>query len=153
MGASKHRFVYSITAGDFDHGGDSATQLKKELDQLGISREVIRRAVIIAFEGEINIIVHSTNGGEIAVTVSDQSIDLCFQDYGPGIDDIEQAMTAGFSTAPDWAIELGFGAGMGLVNMKDNADLFDIESVVGKGACIRCRIDRDHEADRIVKAG
>ncbi len=152
MVSDRQRFVYSIAAGDFDHGGDATTRLKEELDRLRINRSLIRRAVIIAFEGEINIIVYSTNGGEIAIEVNDDHIDLSFHDTGPGIEDVTQAMTAGFSTAPDWAIELGFGAGMGLGNMKENADLFEIESAPGKGTLIHCRIDRrDHETDRADK--
>ncbi|MEA1871380.1 MAG: anti-sigma regulatory factor [Candidatus Bipolaricaulota bacterium] len=146
MFSGRQRFVYSIAAGDFEHGGDATTQLKGELDRLGVNKSLIRRVVIIAFEGEINIIVYSTSGGEMTVEVSDGYIDLSFQDSGPGIVDVEQAMTAGFSTAPDWAIELGFGAGMGLGNMRENADLFEIESAPDKWTLVHCRIDRrDHD--------
>ena len=95
----------------------------------------------------MNLVVYSTNGGTITVTVDERSVTIDVEDTGPGIEDIDQALTPGFSTAPPWARELGFGAGMGLNNIKANADWFEIHSHIGSGTRIRCRIERrEHDA-------
>jgi anti-sigma regulatory factor (Ser/Thr protein kinase) len=141
--------IHNIRAGDVEHGGLASAQIKRELCELGVSAADARRAGIIAFEAEINLMVYSTNGGTIAVTVSPEFLDLEIEDTGPGIEDIDLALTPGFSTAPPWATDLGFGAGMGLNNMQSNADWFEIHSHVGSGTRIVCRIARrGHDAAR-----
>jgi anti-sigma regulatory factor (Ser/Thr protein kinase) len=136
------RFVYRVDAGDVEHGGTAASQVKAELRRLGVNEGLARRAGIIAFEGEMNLILYADEGGTLMVDVSPEMIEITLEDEGPGIEDIDLAMTPGFSTAPDWAIDLGFGAGMGLVNMQKNSDWFEIHSHRGKGTLVRCRLDR-----------
>lgn len=136
------RFVYRVKAGGIEDGGSAATHVKAELHGLGLDEEWARRAGIIAFEGEINLMLYADDGGTLIVEVTPEAIEIILEDEGPGIDDIDLAMTPGYSTAPDWAIDIGFGAGMGLVNMRKNSDLFEIHSHMGKGTLIRCRIDR-----------
>jgi serine/threonine-protein kinase RsbT len=136
------RLVHRIHAGDIEHGGISAAKLKRELLQLGVDPVDARRAGIIAFEAEINLMIYAIDGGTLTVTVTDRVIDIVVEDSGPGIEDIDLALTPGFSTAPDWATNLGFGAGMGLCNMEANADGFEIRSDVEQGTRILCRIER-----------
>lgn len=134
--------VHYIKPGDIEHGGSASAQIKAELSRLGVSPADARRAGIIAFEGEINLIVYSDGGGTITVCVSEACIEILFKDDGPGIEDIDLALTPGFSTAPLWATDLGFGAGMGLINMQMNADRFEIHSHLGEGTSIRCLLER-----------
>ena len=136
------RFVYRVKAGDIEDGGSAAAYVKAELRGLGLDEGRARRAGIIAFEGEINLMLYANDGGTLTVEVAPEAIEITLEDEGPGIDDIDLAMTPGYSTAPDWAIKIGFGAGMGLVNMRKNSDWFEIHSHKGKGTLIRCRIDR-----------
>ncbi len=136
------RFIYQVKAGDIEEAGSAAAHVKTELQGLGLDEEWARRAVIIAFEGEINLMLYTDDGGTLTVEVTPETIEITLEDEGPGIDDIDLAMTPGYSTAPDWAIDIGFGAGMGLVNMRKNSDWFEIHSHIGKGTLIRCRIDR-----------
>jgi len=123
---------YDIAAKDFDRAGQSASELKKTLYRLGISPEVVRRVAIAAFEAEVNIIVFS-DGGKLTVSVCSDRITLAASDRGPGIPDTELAMQPSYSTAPDWIREMGFGAGMGLSNIKNCADEMSLVSQVGKG--------------------
>jgi serine/threonine-protein kinase RsbT len=136
------RLVYRIRGGDIEQGGSASAAVKRELLQLGVDAAVARRAGIIAFEAEINLMIYATHGGTLTVSVGDRVIDVAAEDTGPGIEDIDLALTPGFSTAPDWAANLGFGAGMGLGNMKANADEFEITSRLGQGTRILCRIER-----------
>ena len=138
----KHR----IRAGDVEHGGSASARIKGELTRAGVDEATARRAGIIAFEGEMNLIVYSDDGGTLSVSVGPDAIWVEVSDDGPGIADIELAMTPGYSTAPDWATDLGFGAGMGLINMEENSDRFEISSHIGRGTTIRCRIDRPEPA-------
>lgn len=141
------RIVHTISARDIEHGGAASAEVKAELRALGVSLATARRAGIVAFEGEMNLIVYSIDGGTITVEAAPDAIELTFKDTGPGIEDIDLAMTPGYSTAPEWATSLGFGAGMGLINMQKNSDLFEIHSRLGEGTVVRCRIiRRDHEA-------
>ena len=114
--------------------------VKKNLRQLGISPEIIRRVSIAMYEGEINMVIHA-GGGIAEVKVCEDHIQIVLEDNGPGIKDIEQAMQEGFSTAPDNIRSLGFGAGMGLPNMKRYTDDMKIESEVGKGTDITMRVN------------
>lgn len=133
---------YEVHAGDIEQGGSASAALKSELRKMGICEEQARRVGIIAFEGEMNLLLYATNGGTLNAEVIPEAINITIEDAGPGIDDIDLAMTPGYSTAPDWALNLGFGAGMGLANMHRNSDWFEIHSRTGKGTLIRCRVNR-----------
>ena len=125
-------FGYRVVARDFSRAGEASSGLKKTLTRLGIRPDVIRRVAVATYEAEINIVVYS-EGGEIVAEVQRDRIKIEALDKGPGIPDIEQAMQPGFSTAPDWVREMGFGAGMGLPNIKSCADNMRLESTVGVG--------------------
>ena len=130
---------YNIAGQDFKKAGIGATSLKKALGRLEIHPKIRRRAAIIAYEAEINMVIY-TNGGQLTAKVEPHLITIEAKDDGPGIADIEKALTPGFSTAEDWVRELGFGAGMGLCNIKSCADEIDLDSVVGKGTHLKARI-------------
>jgi len=123
---------YNVVGKEFKKAGEKSSLLKRALLKLGIATEIIRRIVIAAMESEMNIIIF-TNGGEIAVCVEEDKIRVNAVDSGPGIPDIKKAMMPGYSTAPDWIREMGFGAGMGLVNIKNCTDEMSIDSKVGEG--------------------
>ena len=133
-------FRYDVDGGNFTSAGQASGQVKKNLRQLGIDPETIRRVSIAMYEGEINMVIHA-GGGEAEVIVSDSSITIILKDTGPGIANIEQAMQEGFSTAPDNIRSLGFGAGMGLPNMKRYTDRMEIDSAVGVGTTITMAVD------------
>lgn len=133
---------YTIRAGDIEHGGSASAHIKAELTRAGVDATTARRAGIISFEAEMNLIVYSDAGGTLTVTVEPDVVIIEVEDNGPGIEDIDLAMTPGYSTAPDWATDLGFGAGMGLINMQKHADWFEIHSHMGEGTKILCRIER-----------
>jgi anti-sigma regulatory factor (Ser/Thr protein kinase) len=122
-----------VKAKDFKSGGSASSKIKKAMEQLGIPPQLLRRAAICAYEAEMNLIIHTDNGGEITVEIEPESIRMTVIDSGPGIPDIQRALSPGFSTAPNWIQELGFGAGMGLTNIEKCADHFAIESHPGKG--------------------
>jgi anti-sigma regulatory factor (Ser/Thr protein kinase) len=124
---------YRIKERDFKNGGSASSKIKKALDRLGISPEIIRRVAISAYEAEMNLIIHTDAGGELITEIQPEIIRLIFIDQGPGIADVEQALSPGFSTAPPWIRELGFGAGMGLANIKKCVDSLTLESAPGKG--------------------
>ncbi len=125
-------FTYEISDDDFTRAGEASSDVKKKLKKLGVSPDVIRRVSIALYEGEINMVIHA-NGGKITIQISEDSITMILDDKGPGIPDIDKAMQAGFSTAPDNVRNLGFGAGMGLPNMKKNTDSINIETKIGVG--------------------
>lgn len=133
-------FRYDVDGGNFTSAGQASVHVKKNLRQLGIDPETIRRVSIAMYEGEINMVIHA-GGGEAEVIVSDSSITIILKDTGPGIANIEQAMQEGFSTAPDNIRSLGFGAGMGLPNMKRYTDRMEIDSTVGVGTTITMEVD------------
>ena len=133
-------FRFKVEGDDFTSAGQASVQVKKNLRQLGMDVETIRRVSIAMYEGEINMVIHA-GGGNAEVIVSEDCIEIILEDHGPGIEDIEQAMQAGFSTAPDSIRSLGFGAGMGLPNMKKNSDVMTIDSKVGVGTRITMRIN------------
>ena len=126
---------YQVSNEDFTRAGEASSDVKKKLKQLGVSPDVIRRVAIALYEGEINMVIHAY-GGEITVTISEERITMTLADRGPGIPDIDKAMQAGFSTAPDNVRNLGFGAGMGLPNMKKNSDTIDISTKIGVGTTV-----------------
>ena len=122
-------FTYNVDGGDFTSAGQASVMVKKNLNQIGFSPEVIRRVSIAMYEGEINMVIHA-DGGVATVKVDDNCIEIVLADKGPGIADVEKAMQEGFSTAPDEVRGLGFGAGMGLPNMKRYTDEMSIDSTV-----------------------
>jgi len=132
-------FQYNIVSQDFNRAGESASGLRKTLLRLGLHPQITRRAAIVAYEAEMNIVIF-TNGGQISAWVQPEYIKIEASDTGPGIPDIEQAMQPGFSTAPGWVQELGFGAGMGLPNIKKCADKMILTSQVGKGTKLKATI-------------
>ena len=129
------RFHFVVDGEDFTSAGQASVQMKKNLRRLGISPETIRKISIAMYEGEINMVIHA-NGGEAEVLVYEDRIVMILTDRGPGIANIDQAMQEGYSTAPDNVRSLGFGAGMGLPNMKRYTDDMKIDSVVGEGTTI-----------------
>ena len=126
---------YEISPDDFTRAGEASSDVKGKLKQLGVSPEAIRKVAIAMYEGEINMVIHA-NGGEITVEITPVEIKMILADVGPGIPDVEQAMKAGYSTAPDEVRSLGFGAGMGLPNMKKYTDDMAIETKMGAGTTI-----------------
>ena len=126
---------YNVDGENFTSAGEASVAVKKSLRQMGFPPEVIRRVSIAMYEGEINMVIHA-EGGEATVNVYPDKIDIILADKGPGIADISLAMQEGFSTAPDNIRSLGFGAGMGLPNMKRYTDSLDIDTEVGKGTTI-----------------
>ncbi|MDY5940129.1 MAG: ATP-binding protein [Eubacteriales bacterium] len=136
------RLKYVVPGDNFTGAGEASVSMKRELRQLGFDANVIRRAAIAMYEGEINMVIHA-EGGEAEVSVSDDRIDITLRDEGPGIADVEMAMRDGYSTAPDNIRALGFGAGMGLPNMKRYSDEMRIETEIGKGTTVYMTILSD----------
>ena len=139
------RRTYQVRGLDFDKAGETAAEIKKILKELGIDPLLIHRAVIIAFEAEMNVVMYATEG-TITFVFTEEDIQLEVVDKGPGIEDIEMALTEGFSTATNEMREMGFGFGMGLPNIKRNSDGFDIESEVGVGTTVRATVRLDSNA-------
>ena len=133
-------FRFDVEGNDFTSAGQASVQVKKNLRQLGLDAEIIRRVSIAMYEGEIHMVIHA-GGGTADVSVCEKYIEIILDDSGPGIKDIEQAMQAGYSTAPDTIRSLGFGAGMGLPNMKKNTASMEIISEVGKGTRIVMKVN------------
>lgn len=133
-------FHFDVDGGDFTSAGQASVMMKKNLRQIGLTPETIRRVSIAMYEGEINMVIHA-GGGEADVTVAEGYVEIVLEDHGPGIHDVEQAMQEGFSTAPDNIRSLGFGAGMGLPNMKRYTDYMDIQSTPGVGTRIVMRVN------------
>ena len=133
-------FRFTVDGDDFTSAGQASVQVKKDLRRLGVPAEIIRRVSIAMYEGEINMVIHA-GGGEAEVRVTEEAIEIILNDNGPGIADIEKAMQAGYSTAPDTIRSLGFGAGMGLPNMKRYTDYMDIQSTVGMGTTITMKVN------------
>lgn len=129
------RFHFDVDGDNFTSAGQASVQVKKNLRQIGIPTEIIRRVSIAMYEGEINMVIHA-NGGTADVLVYEDRVDIILTDSGPGIPDVDLAMSEGYSTAPDNVRSLGFGAGMGLPNMKRYTDAMTIDTVVGQGTTI-----------------
>lgn len=132
-------FHFDVDGEDFTSAGQASVQVKKNLRRLGIPPEIIRQVSIAMYEGEINMVIHA-GGGKADVIVSENKIEIILEDHGPGIPDVELAMQEGYSTAPDSVRSLGFGAGMGLPNMKRYMDEMTIDSVVGEGTTIKMAV-------------
>lgn len=130
---------YKISGDDFTRAGEASSEVKKKLKAIGVDPTVVRKVAISMYEGEINMVIHA-NGGDIDVYISPSEILMVLADIGPGIHDIEQAMQEGFSTAPDKVRALGFGAGMGLPNMKKYSDEINIKSTLGIGTTVSMKV-------------
>lgn len=128
-------FHFDVDGENFSSAGEASVLVKKKLRQLGFSPEIIRRVSIAMYEGEINMVIHA-NGGAAEVTVTDEDIVIVLADKGPGIPDVSLAMQEGYSTARDNIRALGFGAGMGLPNMKKYTDTMKIDTKLGVGTTI-----------------
>lgn len=132
-------FQYDVIGHDFKQAGECASRLKATLQRLGLHPQATRRVAIATYEAEMNLIIY-TDGGNIRVRVEPNEIFVVVKDSGPGIPDIEKVLQPGYSTAPDWVRELGFGAGMGLVNIKKCATRMDLKSTVGRGTQLNIHI-------------
>ena len=127
--------TYDVPADDFTRAGEASSDVKRKLKQMGVGPDAIRKVAIAMYEGEINMVIHA-NGGIIMVYISPTEVTMILKDSGPGIPDIDKAMQAGYSTAPDNIRSLGFGAGMGLPNMKKYSDDMKIETELGVGTTV-----------------
>lgn len=129
---------YPVRASQFETAGDASAAIKRKLKQLGVDSTILRRIAVASYEAELNLIIHS-QGGTLTMEMTPTELTLISADVGPGIPDIDKALTEGFSTASEQARDLGFGAGMGLPNMRRNADGFAIQSEMGKGTTIQMK--------------
>lgn len=132
-------FKYKVDGEDFTRAGEASSNVKGKLKQMGVNPEVVRKVAIAMYEGEINMVVHA-KGGDITVEVTPTEIIMVLKDVGPGIPDVEKAMQAGFSTATENIRSLGFGAGMGLPNMKKYSDELLIDTELGVGTTVTMKV-------------
>lgn len=130
---------YQVSGEDFTRAGEASGDVKRRLKKMGSSPETVRKVAIAMYEGEINMVIHA-HGGEIDVEITPDEILMVLKDVGPGIPDISKAMQAGYSTAPDNVRALGFGAGMGLPNMRQYSDEMNIETVLGEGTTVTMKV-------------
>ncbi len=133
------QLTFNVESGDFTRAGFASSQVKKTLKQLNVDSTIIKRVVVALYEAEVNIVAHAYRG-DITAAIDPEKIVLKLEDEGPGIPDIAQAMQRGYSTASPEVREMGFGAGMGLPNISENADHFEIHSEVGKGTTLTITI-------------
>ena len=133
------RKSYQINGRDFDKAGETATEIKEVLKEIGIDASLVHRTVVIAFEAEMNVVMYAMEG-TLTLVLTDEDVRLEIADRGPGIEDITLALTEGFSTATDQMREMGFGFGMGLPNIRKPSDDFNIESQVGVGTAVSALI-------------
>ncbi len=131
---------YDVSGDDFTRAGETSSKVKKTLTQLGFKPQVIRKVAIAMYEAEINMVIHA-EGGTIDVNVSPEKIEVIMADKGPGIPDIKKAMQEGYSTASHKVRELGFGAGMGLPNIKKYSDNMEIETRINEGTTLKLSFD------------
>lgn len=134
------KLQYTVKAGEFATAGEASSNVKKTLKKLGIPSDIIRKVAIAMYEAEMNMVLHA-DGGIVDVEILPDKVCLKLEDTGPGISDIDLAMKEGYSTATDEVRDLGFGAGMGIPNMKRNSNFLNIESQVGVGTIVRIEID------------
>ena len=130
--------TYEVRQGDYQTAGEASATIKRKLKQLGVDSGILRRIAVASYEVELNLVIHSL-GGTLTMEMSPHEIRLISKDVGPGIPSIDKALQEGYSTASEEARTLGFGAGMGLPNMRRNADDFHVESELGKGTLIEMR--------------
>jgi len=134
------KLEFEVDGDNFESAGAASEEVKRSLKQLGIEPGTIRRVAIAMYEGEINMVIHA-HGGKAVVDIFNNHIEIKLQDFGPGIEDVDKAMQEGFSTATETIRNLGFGAGMGLPNMKKYSDNMKIETEVGKGTTVHLLIN------------
>ncbi|NMB96925.1 MAG: anti-sigma regulatory factor [Clostridiaceae bacterium] len=139
MDENSIKLRYDIPGNDFAVAGEASSNVKKMLTQLGVNPAIIKKASIAMYEAEINAVIHA-NGGVAEVEIDSSKVKIIINDKGPGIPDIELAMQEGYSTAPEAVREMGFGAGMGLPNIKRYSDNFEIETEVGKGTRLKIEV-------------
>ena len=138
---------FQVKGGDFSHAGEASVEIKNLLKELGLDAQIVRRAAIACYEAEMNVIMYARQA-HLVLSVTPHLIRIVIEDSGPGIKDIKQAMTEGYSTATPEMREMGFGAGMGLSNIKKNTDILRITSKVGRGTRLEMTIrtnGRKHE--------
>jgi anti-sigma regulatory factor (Ser/Thr protein kinase) len=133
---------FTLHGRDFDKAGETSTEIKSMLKELGIDSQVIRRVVVVCFEAEMNVVMYADEG-TLTFVLTDDDVGIEIADRGPGIPDIDDALTEGWSTATDEMREMGFGFGMGLPNIRRHSDDFDIRSDVGVGTTVTSRIKLD----------
>lgn len=131
---------YNVCGDDFTRAGEASGDLKDKLKKMGVSPDIIRKVVIAMYEGEINMVIHA-KGGKITVTITTDQITMVLDDKGPGIENIDLAMQEGYSTAPDNIRSLGFGAGMGLPNMKKYSDEMNVSTQLGVGTTVTMKVN------------
>ena len=124
-----------IRGGDYERGGSASSLLKERLKRIGADPAAIRKAMIAAYEAEMNVVIHA-HGGHLNATMLPEELQVEIVDHGPGIEDIDLAMQEGYSTAPDYIREMGFGSGMGLPNIKKSTDSLTVNSMVGEGTTL-----------------
>jgi len=133
------KLSYTISGDDFTRAGEASGDVKSKLKMLGVAPEVVRKVSIALYEGEINMVIHA-HGGTIEVLISEKEIVMVLDDKGPGIENLELAMQAGYSTASENVRALGFGAGMGLPNMKKYSDEMEVDSRIGEGTKVTMKV-------------
>jgi CBS domain-containing protein/anti-sigma regulatory factor (Ser/Thr protein kinase) len=136
---------FSVMKYDFENGGSASNEIRRVLKERALDPKLIRRVAIASYELEINLVAHS-DGGKLSCYIGDDKIEIIAKDIGPGIPDVEQALVEGFSTATDWIRSLGFGAGLGLCNVKRASDCFDIRSQMGLGTIVKATMFLGDEA-------
>ncbi len=138
------KISFDVAGGDFERAGEASAKIKRMLQHIGVPADIVRRIAIGTYEAEMNAIIHA-GGGNVAAEVFSDTTVITVSDSGPGIPDIDKALQEGWSTAPDYVRQMGFGAGMGLPNMVKCSDKFDIHSVVGEGTTITMRFEHVSE--------
>lgn len=137
--------TFFLTGKDFTNAGSASSSLKEKLENMNIHPDIVRRAAIAAFEAEMNVIIYAV-AGMMRYSITQGMIRIVLQDMGPGIEDVELAMTEGYSTAPDYIREMGFGSGMGLPNIKKSTDSLTINTTIGGGTTLEFVIYLDKDA-------
>jgi anti-sigma regulatory factor (Ser/Thr protein kinase) len=138
---------FEITGQDFKKAGEASFEVKHRLKRLGLPPDIIRRVATAAYEAELNVIIYAQRG-TMKVCVEDQCVDVVIADVGPGIPDIALAMQEGYTTAPPYVKQLGYGSGMGLPNIQKNADWMDLQSEVSRGTTLRFKVKLNERKKR-----
>lgn len=133
------KIVYDIEGGDFSAGGRASSEIKKRIKQFNISPQIVRRIAVALYEAEMNVVAHAYKG-KMSVDLQPDSISVVIEDEGPGIENIDKAMEEGFSTASEKVRQMGFGAGMGLPNIKRNSDKMTLTSTPNKGTKLEIKV-------------